>query len=92
MQKRAPLADRLATDAEPSCHRRVVQALGAQQHDLGAAHQARGQIARPGHRRQFLARVRTDFKWFQRTAPSHGLFSLRRMDGENLTAPSLLCP
>ena len=38
----APPADRLAADAEPLGHRRVVQSLGAQQHDLGAAHQARG--------------------------------------------------
>ena len=47
----APLADRLAADAEPCGHRRIVQAFGAQEHDPGAAHQARGQAARPGHRR-----------------------------------------
>ena len=35
-------ADRLATDAGPLAHRRVVQAPGAQQHDPGTAHQARG--------------------------------------------------
>ena len=45
-----PLADRLATDAEPLGHRRIVQALGAQEHDFGAAHQAGGQAARPGQR------------------------------------------
>ena len=49
----APAADCLATDAEPRGHRRVVQALGAQQHDPGAAHQARGQAARPGQRARF---------------------------------------
>ena len=69
----APTADCLAADAEPLGHRRVVQALGTQQHDPGAAHQARGQAARPGHRRQFLTRVRADFKRLQGTAPGHRL-------------------
>ena len=55
----------------------MVQAFGAQEHDLGAAHQARGQAARPGQRRQFLARVRADGKRLQGTAPGHGLFSPR---------------
>ena len=88
----APLADRLATDTEPLGHRRVVQALGAQEHDLGAAHQTRGQAARPGHRRQFLTRVPADCKRLQGTAPEHGLFSLVWVDRENPTAFSSLCP
>ena len=53
----APPTDRLAADADPLGHRRVVQALGAQQHDAGAAHQARGQATRPGHRREFLTHI-----------------------------------
>ncbi len=56
----APLADRLAADAEPLGHRLVVQALGAQQHDLGAAHQARGQAARAGQHLEFRARILAD--------------------------------
>ena len=86
----APAADRLAADAEPFRHRRVVQALGAQQHDPGAAHQARGQAARPGQHLEFLARVRADFKRLQRTAPGHGL-SLLGMDAENPTLSAPLC-
>ena len=87
----APAADRLAADAEPRGHRRVVQALGAQEHDPGAAHQARGQAARPGQRRQFPARVRADFERLQGTAPGHGL-SPMRMDAENHTLSAPLCP
>ena len=87
-----PLADRLATDAEPLGHRRIVQALGAQEHDFGAAHQARGQAARPGQRHEFRARVRADFKRLQRTAPAHGLCSLVQADGENPTSSSPSCP
>ena len=87
----APLADGLAADAEPRGHRRMVQALGAQERDLGTAHQARGQAARPGQRRQFLARVRADGKQLQGTALGHGL-SLLGMDEENPTLSSLLCP
>ena len=49
-------------------------------------------LMRPGQRRQFLTRFLADCKWLQRTAPGHGLFSLRRMDGENPTASSSLCP
>ncbi len=88
----APPADRLAADADPLGHRRVVQALGAQQHDPGAAHQARGQAARPGQRLECLARVLADGQRWQRTSPGHGLFSLVRMDGEQDTWSSSLCP
>ena len=42
----APLADRLAAGTDPLGNRLVVQATGAQKHDLGAAHQPGGQAAR----------------------------------------------
>ena len=80
----APLTDGLAADTDPRGHRRMVQAFGAQEHDLGAAHQARGQAARPGQRRQFRVRVRADGKRLQGTAPGYGLFLLR-VDAENHT-------
>ena len=87
----APLADRLAADADPFRHRRIVQALGTQEHDLGAAHQARGQAARPSQRLEFLARILADCKRLRRTAPGHGLFSLVQADGEHHTLSSPLC-
>ena len=37
----APLADRLAAGTDPLGHRLVVQAIGAQKHDLGAAYHGR---------------------------------------------------
>ena len=88
----APLADCLAADPDPLGHRLVVQALGAQQHDAGAVHQARGQAARPGPRLEFPAHLRADGERSQRTASGHGLLSLVQVDGEQDTLFSLLCP
>ncbi len=86
----APPTDRLAADADPLGHRRVVQALGTQQHDAGAAHQARGQAARPGHRREFLTRILAHSQWWQRTASGHGLL-LVPVDERQDTLSSSLC-
>ena len=72
----APLADRLAAGADPFGDRLVVQAVGAQKHDLGTAHEPGGQAARADQRLKFLAGTLADFKRFQRTSPGHGFSPL----------------
>ena len=69
----APLPDRLAAGADPLGNRLVVQPVGAQQHDLGAAHEPGGQAARTDKRLEFLAGAPADFERLQRTSPGHGL-------------------
>ena len=67
----APLAHRLAAGADPLGNRLVVQPIGAQKHDLGTAHEPRGQAARTHKRLEFLTGALTDFERLQRTSPGH---------------------
>ena len=71
-----------------SRHSLGVQALGAQQHNLGAVHQA----AQPSPRLEFLTRPLVDGEWFQRRSPGHGLSLVRvPVDGEQDTLSSSSC-
>ncbi len=72
----APLADRLTAGADPLGDRLVVQAIGAQQHDLGPAHQPGGLTARTDKRLEFLTGTWAHFEHLQRTSPGPGLSRL----------------
>ena len=86
----APLADRLAAGADPLGNRLVVQAIGAQKHDLGAAHEPGGQAVRTHKRLEFLTGALTDFERLQRTSTGHGP-SLVRVNERYDTRSPFLC-